>query len=553
MNHSNTYERFSELLDKLLEGEELSGPERAEYDALLAADPKLRVEADVLLEMGQLEAPATPESRRLADAALKAFQAQQAAAPAKVRPRSRLRARRKPLLVAGSVFAACAAALLVYRGTETQPEAPLATRHEPAVDADAPPPTTIGLTRVELTYRSGAVEVVDANGKAPEGDGHARLLQEGQTIRVADGSACFVLDPGIDICLDANSRLHIAQVAGAERRFELERGRVGLQLDHQPRGFSVTVVAGGVESTAVGTAFSVALESDSAVHTTVMEGRVRVENDAKREFVSAHHRLSLRGKRAEQVTLTRAEESEEWAVVDPARLWQDHRAAVLTVEGGQAGAQVMLDGQLIGVTPLTTLVTAGTRQLELRRAGRPLWSNTVELSAGQEQRVRYEEEADVAPALEPRSHRSGPPRHRPAGKEPESVSARGMLSQARQLVASRQFEEAAKAYEAVRAEFPGSPEARAVLVALAQLELEHRHTPTGAEKWIKAYLSNGPGPLTQEAEYLHLRVLKAQARPEEERAAIATHLQAYPDSFHHAALKRRLAQLDAASQATQGP
>ena len=360
------YLLFTELLERVLAGDTLSPEDEVTYASLLAEHPHMREEASMMMELGDLEAAPSAASRRLADAALAVLNREEDEVPA---PAQR-QVRRVPLVL--QAMMAAAAGFVVWLQVS---DLRLAWWNAPAEDAVASTAETKMSpipARVEMVYASGDARVInedDHESTAPsikEGDIHGQLLTEGQTVQVGDGSACFVLDPGIDVCMGGHSRLRIDTVSGKQRRFVLEQGRVSLQLAHQPRGFSVTVEAAGVDSTAVGTSYSVALDESATVQTTVLEGRVKVRRGAQVHMVDAHHRLAISKRGAQETMLTRPQEAPEWAAIEAARLWQGRSPAVLHVEGNPKGAELLLDGHLVGKSPLTSLVPAGRHRISVR-------------------------------------------------------------------------------------------------------------------------------------------------------------------------------------------
>ena len=63
-------------------------------------------------------------------------------------------------------------------------------------------------------------------------------------------------------------------------------------------------------------------------------------------------------------------------------------AGALSVESLPPGAQVFLDGKLVGVTPLALAsVPAGDRAIHLDRAGYRRWSSSVRIVASENSRV----------------------------------------------------------------------------------------------------------------------------------------------------------------------
>jgi len=145
-------------------------------------------------------------------------------------------------------------------------------------------------------------------------------------------------------------------------------------------------------------------------------------------------------------------------------------------------------------------------------------------------------EADAVPstgvAVQPR------PGTRP---EPEA-DAIGLLDGARKLRGERRYAEAAGTYRQLLQRHPRSPEARAGLVSLGQLQLSHLGDAGGALGSFERYLA-GPGQLRQEALFGKIQALEKLGRSVAEQREIDTFLKAYPNSAQATALKHRLSQL----------
>ena len=582
------YARYCKLMDRLATGETLTQTERAFCARVEAHHPACQPELQFLSELEDMDAPTGDAARQLVTATMAAIDEGALEGPDAHESHrheqlaARLRRTRHKRILGGAAAIAAAALAVWVTGTVGTPEGS-DTANNPSAAAPGPP-------RVELVYASGNARI----DGTPWMDAvkQSALLRQRQRIQVTTGTACFVLDPDINVCLGAHGDMSLTEIDGAHRRLTLHRGRVSLALSTQPPNSSLTVVANGVESTAVGTVFSVAAQEDGHVQTTVLEGKVRVMSAGQSELVSAHkrHQVDARGRRTEP--LSRRDEAPEWAALQSTRLWRDRLAGTLTIGGSPARATVWLDGKRIGRTPLSSLVPAGVHKLMVRQGGNLLLDEIVDLQAGHSRSFSYNgspvgraarsaREQDGAGAGDGsdaprRAHASvagaqstARARTTPNGKRThaENVSRsrrrlretgraatsregrRGvpspgqLLSEARRLMLAGQFDRAAQTYEAVRREHPGTPEARTVLVPLAELQLDRLGKPVAALGLVETYLKSG-GALSHEARYLRVRTLARLGRWRAERSAIEALLANHPNSFHAKRLQRRLAQLD---------
>ena len=359
------------------------------------------------------------------------------------------------------------------------------------------------------------------------------------------------MDPGIDVCLSDDSEAVLSHMQSPWRRIDLLTGKVAVQLEPQPEGSHLSIVADKVWSTAVGTAFTVVHGAGTGVRTPVLHGKVRVGSDGGSEqLVSVQDGMTALG------AISRGDEAPEWALLRPAKLWSNPVSATLEVQAQAPHAEVVLDGQLIGRAPLSSLIPAGAHRIQLRRDG-ALWAEREFVSEAGERTVLSfaeelpagETEAIVVPDMAPSSRRRGALRAReraaPASAPEVAPSAADILGEARHMLRSQHFEEAAERYEALRASYPDSAEAHAVLLSLAELQLDRLGRPEQALESLELYLRAGRGALVEEARQVRIRALRELGRARLETDAIEEFLRVHPRSFKAAALSRRLEELRA--------
>lgn len=519
-------DRWDALLDREAMGEALPPQDAQFLQDFASAHPEYAREHALLEELSQLDATPDADSGALVDAVMARLQD----GDAEVHPATESESPRALGHLATrriAVWLGAAALVGVGLWTSLMPPqpAPLAEHDSPA----APPPAS----RFELVYASG-----DARLDGTETAAGGALLRVGQVVSTAEGNACFVLDPGIDVCLDAHSKLRVGALEGPERKLALQAGRVSLRLDKQPAGSSITIEAGGVASTAIGTAYSVRL-AEEGVATSVMEGRVRVVSGGRVSEVAAHQRITVDdGDRAMRSGMSRAQESAEWGALSTRALWQGEVSGELHVSGEPKGAEVWLDGRTIGALPLSSLVPVGSHVLVVRQGEQVLHELQFEARAGHRETVQVlplptptTDAAEEAAAVRPGRRTAGP-------------SPTELLSGARHMMVDGRWEDAAAIYRALRRQHPDSPEAHTVLVSLAQLELDRLGQPGKALSLLDRYLAGG-GELKQEARYTRIRALRRLDLPEAEQDAIELFLSAHPRSFHARRLQRRLQELQA--------
>jgi hypothetical protein len=541
----NQYRRWAELMDREALGEMLSADDTTFCERFAGANPASRRELELLEELEQLDAAPSASSRAIVDGAL----ARLAAETAKVEHEevSQLKSARMPRVVWFSGAAAAAAVGLALWL--------LPAKKQVAVETIQPP---VGAARIELMYSTGDVRV---DGKPV--NGLSVPLAEGSTLAVGDGSACLAMDPGIDVCTKGNTQLRLSRTHSIWRRLDLESGKVAVQLVPQPDGWRFSIVADGVWSTAVGTAFTVEHGAAEGVRTTVLNGKVRVGSDGGREqIVTAHQRAHVHAGTSALEAVSRSDESPEWALLRPASLWSNPVSATLQLRGVPANAEILLDAQAIGEGALSTVVPAGAHSVQVRVNGVVTAARDFTAQAGQLSVLSFSAQELAPPAAQPpaviephASVRVTGIHHNvetPATAEPvaqavpaAAPSAAEMLAEAHKQMRASRFDEAAAQYQALRQAYPDSAEARTVLVSLAELQVDRLGSPDLALRNLDRYLEGGNGALVEEARRVRIRALRTLGNHDGEASAIEEFLAAHPKSFQAPALRQRMGELKA--------
>ena len=453
------YERWEELSDREALGEVLSTEERQELCRHAEQNEVCRAEVDLWRRMSDLcEAGDELGDHRIAQAALRGLERRESGRSVRPQGGDRRRDRRRWVFAVSGAAASLAAAAAAVLWLRT--EAPTA--------GDA----------------ADAARLVSVRGEARVDGSKAAVGQAtvaGSVLEVVRGVACVETGARIITCASEGSRLRLTEVAGPVRRLDLLEGRVAVALEPQPAGARFSIVARDVWSTAVGTAYSVST-TDSAVETTVYEGKVRVGPSGSERIVPAHRIGLVKGREVMLQPVERPEHTAEW------RALEEHVGRRLVPES--APAEPASPSMVLPPTEAPT-------------AARP-----------------------TAPAS-------------PVEAAPAPASPADMLGEARRLMQQHRWPEAAEAYRELRRAFPQSAEAHTVLVPLGQLELERLREPARALGEFGAYLKGG-GPLAVEARLGRIRALRALGNAEREESAIAEFLELHPQHLEAAALSERL-------------
>jgi hypothetical protein len=316
-----------------------------------------------------------------------------------------------------------------------------------------------------------------ADGAVVEKGAH---LSMGSEIVAAGGPVCVAVEPHIHACLASGARVRLSQIGTAVRHVDLMEGRVAIALDPLPRGERFSVVANGVWSTAVGTAFTVEIDNLGAtVRTVVHEGKVAVGAEQGGSLVVAH-----------KIGLARPDGVSVQPLVDHAPTETPEWAALASV------------------------------------ANRGVEGPKAEAPAPAETAPKADEPAEAAPetttpAVSGRSH---------TVMKVAPATAADLLTDARQALRDQRWGDAATAYRSLIKAYPGTPEAHTAVVPLAKVEIDRLGQPAAALPSLEAYIAGG-GSLIVEARLARIRALGALGRKADEAHAIDEFLAAHPSSL----------------------
>jgi hypothetical protein len=520
--------RWNQLQTRWAQGEELSAEEEQQRLAFAKQDALARRELELFAALqARAAAPDPPVAPVLIGRALEALkgsprlrlvtttnsEAPEGSAPAAARSRAVPR-----IAVGGIVLAAASAAAL------------FAARLSPA-GSTAPPSEvraqlTPALARAELVLSAGQVQVTDRRFSVGE-----RPLSEGESVTTADGRACLTIDPGIDVCLAANTAIQLESLAAARIRLRVARGTALATLSRRAPGSSFSLVSADVSALAHGTTYAVRREAD-VTDVIVVEGTVEVaRGPERRELVEAHSRVVVASGSGTfaKTTVGRSEEARLLALGAPRRLWSGAALGVLELAPSTAGGGLAsIDDEEALPLPLQAFASAGTHRISWRDVNGVESTAWTEIPAGETRRL-------TAPLVASAGTGTSAPAARP--------SATSLLELARRELARERPRQALALYEQLRAAYPASAEARTVLVTMGKLELNLRR-PDRALRRFDAYLREG-GTLVPEALAGRARALRVLGRDREERRAIQQYLAAHPKGFEAPLFAKRLRELGA--------
>ncbi len=164
--------------------------------------------------------------------------------------------------------------------------------------------------------------------------------------------------------------------------------------------------------------------------------------------------------------------------------------------------------------------------------------------------------AEPEPAVVDPVERSRPARKRAPARTDVDESPEDLLAQANERRKESAWRQAAKLYQRVRDEYPGTSAAYVATLASASIHLEHLDGARRALELYRAAMRDRPeGYLAEEARYGLAEAYRALGQPKAEARALSEFLDKHPGSPLRERAERRLDQLRPGSDAPldEGP
>lgn len=408
-----------------------------------------------------------------------------------------LRRRRVRLLALSSTAALAAAAALVFALIPGAPSEESAT-------------VVVARDLVAFAVERGAVRAVSPDGAGKTAPG------EGQRVTADGGPALLRSDRSISIGLEAGATVAFLDLDGRAPVLALESGRAAFLVDPEaPPRVAIETAAGRVVVAGSGQRAASAGPAGSVVLMVEVAG-AEVRIDVASGAVVFEIGDGIEGRREVAVTAGHG--------------FGTDRPGLVPLEGDRRSVLLALLG----------LVQRDAAAEAEARAGQ---------GAGQDQPLEAKDEPVGA---EPERRQDRADQHgRPAGGDDQAnrevspdSSARSpgeLIAMAREQRTAGNWNAAAGFYRQVLVQHPARPEATAVLVPLAEIELERLRRPDLALGHYGLYVGKLPGgPLGEEALHGKCLALRALGRMNEEAAALAEFLRRYPGSVRAPGVKTRL-------------
>jgi len=391
--------------------------------------------------------------------------------------------------------------------------------------------TAAAAVPARLAYSAGKVEIRGLKGLA------GAELKKSDVLKVENGGACFSITNTIASCLDAHSELELRELSRERSVVAVRHGLVTHRLLPQgtKRRFVVETPEGSV--TALGTTFAVEVTGERDVTIRLYEGRLQVEpRTGSAQLLEAPGTLRLGSSVTHQRhdPALRERDLRLLALAPPALSVEASQLVITTIP---TEAELMLDGEKLGPTPVSWLSRPGSHQLSVSAPGYREHRETLIVLPGQ----RLERQLALAKSdLEPTRPTSRDEEVSPEPKSTEVPETPAMLlTRAQGLRANGAYAKSAQLYQKLIRRYPESAEGGAALLSLGELELSVLGTPASALAHFEAYLARG-GRLVQEARYGRIRALGRLGQTTLEEAAIRDFVRDYPKSIQSQRLRERL-------------
>lgn len=398
--------------------------------------------------------------------------------------------------------------------------------------------------------RMTAGEVQQGDATASSGD----AVAVGERLVTGSGRAAVGIETGVDLLLEARTEIEVRRLDGSAIEVFLRAGRIIAHVEPVRAGPPVRIATtdGAVEVS--GTAFAVEARGER-VAVQVFRGSVKLDERQGSRRVLRLGQAAVLGQDGIG-TLTSDEIGDAADVLGLLELISDaDRPVIVEVKSWPSGATVAIDNRVIGETPLSASVRAGHRRLELSLAGHEsvrehlalgkdeLVSRTFELQPASDSSAAEPADDDGVQRIAERAaaHERGasdpPPRaHQPTAEE--------LLEQALTLRAAKNWPQAAAAYEELIMRYPGSNRARAALVSLGRIQLDHLGRPESALRTFDSYLAlTANGSLAQEAAFGRAVAFRRLGRRSEEIAALQDFLRRFPAAIQADRARARLVEI----------
>lgn len=360
-------------------------------------------------------------------------------------------------------------------------------------------------------------------------------LSRGEMQSVGDGNIVVSVETGISVIFGPQTRYRFKELKESLIDIELKEGTLFADLRRDGRGppFAVTTAFGRVVVT--GTAFRVTADRRGGV-VEVFRGSVRLEGDGNppREIGFGQSATMGEPRITDMDKVQMALAGHSFRLID--RIAPE-AGATMEILSSPKGAEVYLDDDKLGRTPLWARVRTGNHSMKLVLDGYESVAELVTFNKDEKCSRKFLLSEDI-PLVGEAKRLRGKTASLPS-RTPEQI-----LQLARSYRKQGLWKKAAREYGALIQLYPERAEARSALVSLGFIQLEHMRRPDLALSSYNLYLKRAPqGPLAPEAYFGRAMAYRAMGRNKREKEALREFLGRFPGSFQADRAGKRLQEL----------
>lgn len=357
------------------------------------------------------------------------------------------------------------------------------------------------------------------------------------------------------LIIEKKSSIKINKLTENERQIILNKGKLLAKINPYNHKTKLKIITPDGEIYVKGTVFSV--EKNNETKLTVFEGTVAVKLKNQREIlVSSSSCYNLT--KMEYETFNSQNYQSRIAIFNTI----SNDGAPFTINSLPQGAEVRIDSDFIGKTPLNLKIKKGNHRLSIEYSGYKTYSENLEI-ANLEKIIKFITLSSVSfmdngqnkiiknNIVENKQIKNIKiqPEVKNTVKEITDVeklqsTPEELLTQAHTFRIQHQWDKAVNSYEDLISSNPDSGEAKIALIYLGELLLEQFNQPHKAVVHFDNYLKISPqGSLVSEAYMGEISAYQKLGNKVKEREKIEEYLKRYPASLNFIELQKRLEEL----------
>jgi hypothetical protein len=370
-----------------------------------------------------------------------------------------------------------------------------------------------------------------------------------EEIRTETGRAVLEIAQGTRVLLGPRSIAAISKRDGSNLEVDLRSGRLHGEVKPGQNRQQLTIKTPRGTVTITGTVFSVQV-ADRGTEVAVHRGEIEFSRQGRSVRLGAGNTLAPQSLQTQSLApseISRFERNQKLLA-----LLDDSRGSAVEITSKTGSLDVMFKGIEAGPTPLFARIPPGKIDIVATREGKTVAKQDLTVPPDQLTKrvlnISSTSQDPVDNGIQQAPKQTSP---RSGSNPPETVRTTPPRAPAERLVdaqilrGSRNWSEAAKAYQGLIAEHPNSPEAAAGRVSLGLILLDRLDNPTAALLQFDHYLMYSPrGSLTQEALYAKSRAQRTLHNFAGEQQTLESFLARFPKALNANNARHRLEKLN---------